>query len=822
MRRAGIITLLLCGATLLCLVALRHSRAQTTGLHRITNTTEEGINLNPSISGDGRVIGFESTEDVAAAGGSDHLRAIRATISSDPAAFFQMAGSRAVAPAISRDGSRIAFASKDDPLGTNLDGNSEIFLFDGARLIQVTNTSPGSLANRITNGNFQPSISDDGRFIAFSSNRDFSGQNSDGNLEIFVCDVTSASFTQLTNSSGIVGFSDAKISGDGLTVAYIRDPETSPSAARDLLKQPRAGSGPAILLAPNVQSLAMTYGRAISDDGARVVYSAETATNTSQVFLADGRAGGTVRQITSLGARVSEVPLHPTISGDGSRIAFAARRPVSGAGSNSDGGVELYVYDLPTASFSKITNGPSSATVDVVSSLNDDGSVVAFNYPRILSGAVTNSDSANNSEIYATALPTRPASGALAAILNDASSGHEPSATKAVAPNSIAFAQGTNLGNVTTQSQRLADGTFPTNVSGTRVSVNGRPAQIFFVSPTQVNFLVPAQTEIGTAEVVVSNSENFPARANVTMIRAAPGIFTKTGDGIGEGLILNAETLQEGPFDPTGASLRLTIFATGARNATQANVSISGRIVTAEAVIAAPDMPGLDEVHVRVPSDLRGAGAVNLSVISDGRESNPVTVNILGDPSRAIFINEVLADPPDGIAGDANHDGLRDGTRDEFVELVNGSADETIGLGSWTIKTRATGSTTETTRFTFPAVTSVAAGESLVIFGGGNFNPGDPVFGCAQIFKATSPSSGLALTNTGLTILVRDAAGNLITQFSYGGSTGLDGNSSQSLTRSPDITGSFVLHTTPAAANVRRFSPGLRLDARQSHLRQQV
>src|SRR3989440_8680889 len=187
-------------------------------------------------------------------------------------------------------------------------------------------------------------------------------------------------------------------------------------------------------------------------------------------------------------------------------------------------------------------------------------------------------------------------------------------------------------------------------------------------------------------------------------------------------------------------------------------------------------------------------------------------VNFLGDPGRAIFINEVLADPPDGIAGDANHDGVRDGTQDEFVELVNGSASETIGLGGWTVKSRATGSTTETTRFTFPVATSVAAGESLVLFGGGNFKTTDPVFGCAQIFKATSASSGLSLTNTGLTILVRDSAGNLITQFSYGGSTGLDGNSSQSLTRSPDITGSFVLHSTPAAANGRRFSPGLRLD----------
>src|SRR5207302_9075216 len=139
------------------------------------------------------VVGLESNEDIAAATGNDHFRAIRAKISTDPASFFQMAGSRAVAPAVSQDGSRIAFASKDDPLGTNTDGNSEIFLFDGARLIQVTNTSPGSLANRITNGNFPPSISDDGRFIAFSSNRDVSGQNSDGNLEIFICDVTSAS-----------------------------------------------------------------------------------------------------------------------------------------------------------------------------------------------------------------------------------------------------------------------------------------------------------------------------------------------------------------------------------------------------------------------------------------------------------------------------------------------------------------------------------------------------------------------------------------------------------------------------------------------------
>jgi len=59
---------------------------------------------------------------------------------------------------------------------------------------------------------------------------------------------------------------------------------------------------------------------------------------------------------------------------------------------------------------------------------------------------------------------------------------------------------------------------------------------------------------------------------------------------------------------------------------------------------------------------------------------------------------------------------------------------------------------------------------------------------------------------------VRDGAGNLITQFSYGGSTGLDGGNSQSLTRSSDITGGFMQHRTAAGANGGSYSPGLRIN----------
>ncbi|HLQ44668.1 MAG TPA: lamin tail domain-containing protein, partial [Planctomycetaceae bacterium] len=423
-----------------------------------------------------------------------------------------------------------------------------------------------------------------------------------------------------------------------------------------------------------------------------------------------------------------------------------------------------------------------------------------------MSGAVTNSDLADDSEIYVAAPTARPPFAALTAILNGASFGNEPSETKAVAPDSIAVARGSVLANTTLQSQRLPNGTFPTNVAGTTVTVNGRAAQIFFVSPGQVNFLLPPATEIGTADVVVTNSENFQSRGSVPTLRTAPGVFTKLGDGTGEGMILNSDTLQAGPFDPTSGNLRLTILTTGARNATQTLIAIGGRVVPVESVMASPDMPGLDEVRALAPSDLRGTGTVNLSVQCDGRDSNPVTVAFTGDPGRDIFINEVLADPPTGLAGDANHDGVRDGTQDEFIELVNGTTHDAIELGGWTIKTRATGGTTETTRFTFAPGTTLSAGEAIVVFGGGTFDPSDPVFGCAQVVKATS-SSGLSLTNGGLTILVRDGAGNLISEFSYGGSTGLDGGNAQSLTRSPDITGSFVQHKSVAGA--RKFSPGL-------------
>jgi Lamin Tail Domain/IPT/TIG domain len=174
--------------------------------------------------------------------------------------------------------------------------------------------------------------------------------------------------------------------------------------------------------------------------------------------------------------------------------------------------------------------------------------------------------------------------------------------------------------------------------------------------------------------------------------------------------------------------------------------------------------------------------------------SNSVTFTVLG----AIGINEYLADPPDGLAGDANGDGARDSSQDEFVEVIN-RTNIPVNVGGYSL------SDADSLRFTFPAGTTIPAGEVAVIFGGGT-PTGDFGNAHANGLVFTAP---LSLNNTGDTIALKDSLGSTIESVTYGGAQGSAG---QAITRSPDITGGFVTHSAAAGGGGRRFSPGTRVD----------
>jgi uncharacterized protein (TIGR03437 family) len=772
-------------------------------LRRVTHTSGEDVNLNPSLSGDGRKIVFESSADLAQIGGGQSFHALIGSVEVEPSVFSEVGRTRIVAPGLSHDGSVIVFSSPEDLIGQNGDRNPEIFLRTPTQLRQITNTSPASISTRLTDGSFQPSITDDGRLLAFFSNRNLVGLNRDLNFEVFMFEASTERIIQLTDTSGIVGSTDARISGDGAHVVFINDHGKVPSQARDLLLY-TAGTGRVQTIVADAPTLSLTYGSAISDNGFRVVYSLEPSADQSQVFLFDAAAGSS-RQLTTLGSRITEVPLNPTISGDGKRIAFATRRRVTGT---TDGSVELYLYDLPTAQFIQLTDAPASATAEVISSLSDDGSLVAFNFPRVLSEHALSNEVTNNCEIYLASVPSRPPFAPLS-VLNGASLGNEPALSPVMPRGGIVTGKGNALANLSLHGRPTNTGSFPVELAGTTITVNGLQAEILYVSPTEVNFVVPGEVSSGLAEIVVTNAEGFQSRTNTLISNVAPGIFTTSGDGRGQGVILDADKLLAGPFDPTSGQLRLSIFATGLRNATTVSSSIAGQTVTVEAIMSSADVPGLDEIHLLAPANLRGAGEVNLTVVSDGLESNTVTVTFGGSPVRDIVINEILADPPDGLAGDANHDGTRSASDDEFVELIN-STSRDLDLTGYQLQTRALSGTTDIVRHRFAAGTIFPAGTALVVFGGGSIGSASPTFAGAKVFKAST--GGISLSNSGGVVTVREPSGSVATSVQFGTAPGVAADGNQSLTRFPDVIGSFVLHKLAPGSSQSAYTPGARVN----------
>jgi uncharacterized protein (TIGR03437 family) len=681
---------------------------------RLTSTPEQALNLNPTISDDGRVVVFESSANLFAGGMNDSFHGFQVDLT-NPTRFIDLGRTRMPATALSRDGSMVVFASTEDLVGENADRNSEIFLFSGGRLKQITHTEPRSTATRLTDGNFQPSISSDGRLIVFSSFQ---------NLLLF--DVATGDLSLL--SDGV----SPKISGDGSRVYYQRG---SDLALLDLKTRTSR------TIAAELPKLAIGNGRAVSNDGTRLVFAAETAPNQSQVFLYDARDNH-VRQLTQLGARVVDVSLQPAISGDGKRVAFATRRKVA---NTSDGSVELYVYDIPTGQTQQITNAPAAATAEVVSSLNFDGSVVAFNFPRVLSGAVAGEEFGNNSEIYVATVPARPSFG-VATVLNAAALGNEPEQKK-IAPGSIATIRGSALGFKTAlafvgETQLRTDP--PLELAGTTVTVNGRAARIFYASPEEIVFIVPDGLASGPAEFIVTNSDGFSSKAQAITSAAAPGVFTISGDGEGEAIVLDADTQTAAPFDPTSGLTRISIFGTGVSHATTVSITINGQVIAADSVVPS-GLPGLDEIHMLLPPELRGAGKSTLVVNADSAQSNPVSLIIGGSsppsfPSPKVVISQIF--------GGGGNSGAP--FRSDFIELFN-SGDSPINLANWSVQyASATASTWSVTQLT--AIT-LAPGQYYLIQQAGGSNgialPAPDATGTVAM-AATAGKVALVKTTTAL------------------------------------------------------------------------
>lgn len=221
-----------------------------------------------------------------------------------------------------------------------------------------------------------------------------------------------------------------------------------------------------------------------------------------------------------------------------------------------------------------------------------------------------------------------------------------------LAAASIVSGFGVNLAATTEVAASLP---LPTELGGVTVRVRDsagveRLAPLFFISPLQVNYLLPDGLAEGTATVTLVNTDQSIALGMVQIAAVAPGIFTVTQDGLGyptayteryrNGQNLGAELVAERdaqgnwnarPIDlgAQGDEVFLTLFGTGVRGRRSlagVTAQVGGVSVPVEYAGAQGQYAGLDQINLRLPRGLAGCGEVSVVLTVDGRQANAVKV----------------------------------------------------------------------------------------------------------------------------------------------------------------------------------------------------
>jgi len=226
----------------------------------------------------------------------------------------------------------------------------------------------------------------------------------------------------------------------------------------------------------------------------------------------------------------------------------------------------------------------------------------------------------------------------------------------ALAPLSIASAFGEKLASATAQATALP---LPTILAGTTVRVIDslgveRTAPLFFVSPWQVNYLLPAGTALGQARVIVTGSDGVPRSGTAVVERLAPGLFSANSSGQGVAAAVafrrtgsgaestqlvfqcpgGAGTCVPDPIDlgPEGDEVYLLLYGTGIRGRSSlgaVSVKIGGVAVPVSYAGDQMQYVGLDQINAGpLPRSLTGRGKVQILLVVDGEPANLVTAAI--------------------------------------------------------------------------------------------------------------------------------------------------------------------------------------------------
>jgi Tol biopolymer transport system component len=301
---------------------------------------------------------------------------------------------------ISTDGRFVAFVS----WSTNLvagDTNSVGDIFVKDRQTGATVRASVSSAGAQSNGeSYEPALSADGRYVAFTSDASnlVPGDNNNA-CDIFVHDLTTGSTIRASVSSAgqeaDAASNSAAISSDGRYLAF--ESRATNLVAADtnqrcdvFLRDLQTGTTERISVsASGAQSDGISQNATLSDDGRYVAF-ASTATNLCgssgtnniwNVFVRDRTAGQVNRiSVSSTGSDPDGASLAPSMSPDGHFLAFESRASNLVAGDTNNRS-DVFVRDIVAGTTTRVSVGCTSEQANGGSthaSISADGRFVAF------------------------------------------------------------------------------------------------------------------------------------------------------------------------------------------------------------------------------------------------------------------------------------------------------------------------------------------------------------------------------------------------------------------------------------------------------------
>jgi uncharacterized protein (TIGR03437 family) len=198
-----------------------------------------------------------------------------------------------------------------------------------------------------------------------------------------------------------------------------------------------------------------------------------------------------------------------------------------------------------------------------------------------------------------------------------------------ISPGEFVTLYGTGLA----KSNQTAAPPYPLTLNGVSVLINNKPAPLYFVSPGQLNVLVPFATTGPTATIVVQNGSVNSNPVTVPVAATSPGVYTLDQSGSGGGAILHADYSLVSAAKPAIGGETVLIYLTGLGTVTPGLTDgTAGTITTLYRVDAdvwvyvggeqatvlfkglAPGYPGLYQLNVTLPQFLKASGPLPLAI----------------------------------------------------------------------------------------------------------------------------------------------------------------------------------------------------------------